>query len=81
MTFRRKKKTKKNQALDLLDTYLKLQVAKSATKDATKSARKAAKRTPALRAVPVAVAGVAVAAVVAVKKLRGGDGDSAPAAA
>ena len=78
MTFRRKKKTKKNQALDLLDTYLKLQVAKSATKDATKSARKAAKRTPALRAVPVAVAGVAVAAV---KKLRGGDGDSAPAAA
>jgi hypothetical protein len=80
MPFRRKK-DKKSQALDLLDSYLKLQVAKKATKDATKSARKATKRTPALRAVPVAIAGVAVATIVAVKKLRGGHGDSSPAAA
>ena len=80
MTLRRKK-SKKSQALGLLDTYLKLQVAKKATKDATKSARKATKRTPALRALPVAIAGVGVATIVAVKKLRSGDGDTSPAAA
>lgn len=81
MTFRRKKKqSKKDQALELMDTYLKFQVAKKATKDAKKSAEKATKRTPALRAIPVAIAGVAVATVVAAKKLRGGDDTSAAAA-
>jgi hypothetical protein len=85
MTLRRKK-DKKSQALDLLETYLKLQAAKEATKGARKAAKgtavyKVAKRKPILRFVPlVAGAGVA-AAVVAVKKLRGGDEDARPAAA
>jgi hypothetical protein len=86
MALRRKKKTKKSQVVDLLETYLKLQAAKKATKGATKAAKgtavyKAGKRKPALRAVPVAIAGIGVATVVAVKKLRGGDGDTSPAAA
>ena len=84
MTFRRKKK-KKNQVLDLLDTYLKLQAAKQATKGARKAAKgtavyKAAKDKPRIaRAIPF-VAGAGIAAIVAVKKLRGGD-DTAPAPA
>jgi len=79
----RRKKSKKSQVLDLLDTYLKLQAVKQATKGARKAAKgtavyKVAKRNPIVRFVPlVAGAGVA-AAVVAVKKTRGG-GDPATA--
>ena len=79
----RRKKSKKSQVLDLLDTYLKLQAARQATKGARKAAKgtavyKVAKRNPIVRFVPlVAGAGVA-AAIVAVKKTRGG-GDPAPA--
>ena len=82
----RRKKTKKSQVVDLLETYLKLQAAKKATKGATKAAKgtavyKVAKRNPVLRFAPL-LAGAGVAAtVVAVKKLRGGDGDTSPAAA
>jgi len=82
----RRKKSKKSQAVDLLETYLKLQAAKKATKGAGKAAKgtavyKVAKRNPIVRFVPlIAGAGIA-AAVVAVRKTRGGDGDTSPAAA
>ena len=64
--------------MDLLETYLKLQAAKKATKGARKAAKgtaayKVAKRKPVVRAIPLIVAGAGVIAVVAVKKLRGGD--------
>jgi len=82
----RRKKSRKSQVVDLLETYLKLQAAKKATKGARKAAKgtavyQAGKRTPILRAIPVVVAGAAVATVVAVKKFRGGDDDTSPAAA
>ena len=87
----RRRKSRKSQAMDLLETYLKLQAAKKATKGATKGARKAAKgtavykvakKTPVVKRIPViAGAGLAaVAAVVAVKRSSGGD-SSAPAGA
>ena len=81
----RRRKSKKSQVVDLLETYLKLQAAKKATKGATKAAKgtavyKVAKDKPAVRFVPLAAAGAVAATVVAVKKLRGGD-DASPAAA
>jgi hypothetical protein len=82
----RRNKSKKSQAMDLLETYLKLQAAKKATKGARKAAKgtavyKVAKRKPILRFVPLAAGAGIAATVVAVKKLRGGDGDTSPAAA
>ena len=81
----RRRKTKKSQVVDLLETYLKLQAAKKATKGARKAAKgtaayQVAKRTPLVRRIPL-IAGAGVVAVVAVKKLRGGDDQTAPAAA
>ena len=87
----RRRKTRKSQVIDLLETYIKLQAAKKATKGATKGARKAAKgtavykvakKTPVVKRIPViAGAGLAaVAAVVAVKRSGGGD-ESAPSPA
>jgi hypothetical protein len=80
----RRKKSRKSQAMDLLETYLKLQAAKKATKGARKAAKgtaayQVAKRTPLVRRIPL-IAGAGVIAVVAAKKLRGGD-DAAPAPA
>jgi hypothetical protein len=87
----RRRKSRKAQVLDMLETYLKLQAAKKATKGATKGARKAAKgtavyqvakKTPVVKRIPI-IAGVgvaAVAAMVAAKRASGGN-DSAPAAA
>ena len=80
----RRRKSRKSQAVDLLETYLKLQAAKKATKGARKAAKgtaayQVAKRTPVVRRIPL-IAGAGVIAVVAAKKLRGG-GDSAPAPA
>ena len=81
MAFRRRK-TRKSQVVNLLETYLKFQAAKKVTKGATKGARKAAKgtaaykvakKTPVVRTVP-AVLVAAVAAVLATKKLRSGSG-------
>ena len=84
----RRRKTKKSQVTDLLETYLKLQAAKQATKGARKAAKgtavyKAAKKTPVVKRVPV-IAGVGVAAAAAAivaLKLRSSGDDSAPAAA
>jgi hypothetical protein len=80
----RRKKTKKSQVVDLLETYLKLKAAQKAAKGAGKAAKgtavyKVAKKKPVVRFIPL-VAGVGVAAAVAAKKLRGG-GDEAAAPA
>ena len=87
----RRRKSKKSQVADLLETYLKLQAAKKATKGATKGARKAAKgtavyqvakKTPVVKRIPL-IAGAGVAALVVLTKLRSSDdnGPATPAAA
>ena len=81
----RRKKTKKSQVVDLLETYLKLKAAQKAAKGAGKAAKgtavyKVAKKKPAIRFIPL-VAGAGVAAAVAAKKLRGNGSDASPAAA
>ena len=80
----RRQKSKKSQVVDLLETYLKLQAAKKATKGARKAAKgtavyQVAKRTPMVRRIPV-IAGAGVAAAVVVAKLRS-SGDESPAPA
>jgi hypothetical protein len=84
---RRKSKSRKDQVIDLLETYIKLQAAKKATKGARKAAKgtaayKVAKKTPVVKRIPIiAGAGVAAAAAVfAAKRASGGD-SSAPAGA
>jgi hypothetical protein len=83
MTLRRRK-SKKSQAADLLGNYLKLKAAGKAAKGAKKAAKgtaayQVAKRTPFAK-VPLVAAGVAAAAFVAVKALRGGGDEAGPAA-
>ena len=85
MAFRRRK-SKKSQAVDLLETYLKLQAAKKATKGARKAAKgtavyQVAKRTPFVRRIPIIVGAGVAAAVVAVKLRSSGDDSPAPAGA
>jgi hypothetical protein len=85
MAFRRRK-TRKSQVVSLLETYLKLQAAKKATKGARKAAKgtaayKVAKKTPVVKRIPI-IAGIGVAAAVVAAKLRSsGDDSSAPSAA
>ena len=82
----RLQKSKKSQFVDLLETYLKLQAAKKATKGARKAAKgtavyKVAKKTPIVRRIPIIV-GTGIAAAVVATKLRSSGGDSsAPASA
>ena len=82
----RRQKSKKSQVVDLLETYLKLQAAKKATKGARKAAKgtavyKVAKKTPIVKRIPIIV-GTGVAAAVVAAKLRSSGGDhSAPAGA
>ena len=85
----RRRKSKKSQVVDLLETYLKFQAAKKATKGATKGARKAAegtaaykvaKKTPVVKRIPI-IAGAAVAAAVVATKLRSSGSDESPAPA
>ena len=82
----RRRKSKKSQVADLLETYLKLQAAKKATKGARKAAKgtavyKVAKKTPIVRRIPIIV-GTGIAAAVVVSKLRSsGEDSSAPAGA
>ncbi len=75
MTLRRKK-SRKSQAADLLGTYLKVKTASKAAKGAKKAAKgtaayQVAKRTPAVRRVPLVLAGAAAAAFVAIKARNG----------
>jgi len=82
----RRRKSKRSQVIDLLETYLKLQAAKKATKGARKAAKgtavyQVAKRTPVVKRIPI-IAGAGVAIAVVVAKLRSSGGDSsAPAGA
>ena len=81
----RRRKSKKSQVVDLLETYLKLQAAKKATKGARKAAKgtavcQVAKRTPLVRRLPI-IAGAGIAAVVVAAKLRSSGDDTAPAGA
>ena len=82
----RRRKSKTSQVVDLLQTYLKLQAAKKATKGARKAAKgtavyQVAKRTPVVKRIPI-IAGAGVAIAVVVTKLRSSGGDSsAPAGA
>ena len=82
----RRQKNKKSQVVDLLETYLKLQAAKKATKGARKAAKgtavyKVAKKTPIVKRIPIIV-GTGIAAAVVAAKLRSSGGDpSAPAGA
>ena len=77
----RRQKSKKSQVVDLLETYLKLQAAKKATKGARKAAKgtavyKVAKKTPLVKRIPVVV-GAGVAALVATKVVKGRSGEPA----
>ncbi len=79
----RRQKSKKSQVVDLLETYLKLQAAKKATKGARKAAKgtavyQVAKRTPLVRRIPIIVGAGVAAAVVAVKLRSSGDESHAP---
>ena len=82
----RRQKSKKSQVVDLLETYLKVQAAKKATKGARKAAKgtavyKVAKKTPIVKRIPIIV-GTGIAAAVVAAKLRSSGGDpSAPAGA
>ena len=81
----RRRKSKKSQVVDLLQTYLKLQAAKKATKGARKAAKgtavyQVAKRTPVVKRIPI-IAGPAIAAAVVAVKLRSSGDDAAPAGA
>jgi hypothetical protein len=78
MTLRRRK-SRKSQVVDVLGSYLKVKAASKAAKGAKKAAKgtaayQVAKRTPGVRTLPLIVAGVAAAAVVAVKATRRGGG-------
>jgi hypothetical protein len=80
----KKRKSKKQQAGDLLMTYLKLKTAGKAAKSAKKAAKgtavvQVAKRTPLVKRIPLIV-GAGVAAVFAAKAIHG-RGHSDPAAA
>jgi hypothetical protein len=80
----RRQKSKKSQVVDLLETYLKLQAAKKATKGARKAAKgtavyKVAKKTPLVRRIPIIV-GTGIAAAVVATKLRSSGGDPSAAA-
>jgi hypothetical protein len=73
-----RKKSKKQQARDLLLNYLKLKAAGKAAKGAKKAAKGTAvyhvsKRTPIVKRIPLVV-GAGVAAIVATKLVRGRGG-------
>jgi hypothetical protein len=81
----RRRKSRSQQAADLIASYLKLKAASKAAKGARKAAKgtaayQVAKRTPMLKRLPLVLAGAGIAAAVATKVLRSGD-DSSPAPA
>lgn len=78
----RRKKSRTQQARDLLVNYLKLKAAGKAAKGATKAAKGTAvqvsKRTPIGKRLPIIV-GAGIAALVATKVVRGRGGQPAAA--
>ena len=85
----RRRKSKQQQAADLLASYVKLKAVSKTAKGAKKAAKgtaayQAAKRTPLVKRIPImvgAVAAAGAAAFAAVKLTGGGDDESAPAGA
>lgn len=80
----RRRKSKKSQVVDLLETYLKLQAAKKTAKGAKKAAKgtavyKVAKKTPVVKRIPIIAGAVVAAAVVATKLRSSNDESPAPA--
>src|SRR3954467_15384617 len=85
----RRRKSKPQQAADLLASYVKLEAVSKTAKGAKKAAKgtaayQTAKRTPLVKRTPIvlgAVAAAGAAAFAAVKLTGGGDDESAPAGA
>ena len=80
----RRRKSKKSQVVDLLETHLKLQAAKKTAKGAKKAAKgtavyKVAKKTPVVKRIPIIAGAVVAAAVVATKLRSSNDESPAPA--
>ena len=82
----RRRRSRAQQVADALATYLKFKAAAKTAKGAKKAAKgtaayKVAKRTPIVKRIPVVLgaAGAAVAGFVAVRKVKGGGGETAPA--
>jgi hypothetical protein len=80
----RRRKSRKSQVTDLLETYLKLQAAKKTAKGAKKAAKgtaayKVAKKTPVVKRLPIIAGAVVAAAVVATKLRSSNDESPAPA--
>jgi hypothetical protein len=81
----RRRKSRREQATELLGTYLKVKAATKAGKGAKKAVKGAAvyqvaKRTPLVRRLPI-ILGAGVAAALGVRKLRGGHGGTSPGTA
>jgi hypothetical protein len=85
----RRRKSKQQQAADLLASYVKLKAVSKTAKGAKKAAKgtaayQVAKRTPLAKRIPImvgAVAAAGAAAFAAVKLTGGGEDESAPAGA
>ena len=84
----RKQKSRKQQVAELAVDYLKIKTATKAARGGAKGAKKAAKgtavyqvakRMPAVKRVPLILAGTAAAAFVAMKARGGGDGQPSAA--
>jgi hypothetical protein len=81
----RRRKSRKQQAADLVGSYLKVKAASKAAKGAKRAAQgtaayQVAKRTPAVRKVPLIIAGTVAAALVVFKAAHRGNGEQ-PASA
>jgi hypothetical protein len=85
----RRRKSKPQQAADLVGSYVKLKAVSKTAKGAKKAAKgtaayQVAKRTPPVKRIPImvgAVVAAVAAAFAAVKLIGGGEDESAPAGA
>ncbi|HEX4691779.1 MAG TPA: hypothetical protein VH276_13880 [Solirubrobacteraceae bacterium] len=80
----RRRKSKPQQAADLLASYVKLKAVSKTAKGAKKAAKgtavyQTAKRTPLVKRIPIVLLGAAAATFAAIKLLGGGDDDQVPA--
>jgi hypothetical protein len=80
----RRRKSKPQQAADLVASYVKLKAVSKTAKGAKKAAKgtaayQAAKRTPLVKRIPIVLVGAGAAAFAAIKLLGGGDDEQVPA--
>ena len=80
----RRRKSKPQQAADLLASYVKLKAVSKTAKGAKKAAKgtavyQAAKRTPLVKRIPIVLLGAVAATFAAIKLLGGGDDEQVPA--